>query len=235
MLLFRHHITTLTIEDISQQLHIPQSTVYRYMRVLSDHGFIEKSGSSSYRLGLAFLELGRTALNSNRDLKLRALPAMERIARTCGESVSLMRRFNDRVICIENIEGRYALRVAMEPGRTQPIYAGASSKLLLAYLPAEEQDQLLQTPMDRLTTTTITNADQLREELQRIRQQGFAVSDGEIDSGARAVAVPVYDGRDMVVAALSIEAPATRMDDAAVVAYRDLLLLEAKQIRREFK
>jgi DNA-binding IclR family transcriptional regulator len=108
-----------------QQLHIPQSTVYRYVRVLSDHGFIEKSGSRSYRLGLAFLELGRTALNSNRDLKLRALPAMERIARACGESVSLIRRFNDRVICIENIEGRYALRVAMEPGRTQPFYAGA--------------------------------------------------------------------------------------------------------------
>jgi DNA-binding IclR family transcriptional regulator len=89
--------------------------------------------------------------------------------------------------------------------------------------------------MERLTTTTITDPEALREELQRIRQQEYAVSDGEIDAGARAVAVPVYDGRNTVVAALSIEAPATRMDDAGVAAYRDLLLREAVTIQRQFR
>jgi IclR family KDG regulon transcriptional repressor len=232
LLLFRDGRLHASIDDISQRLDIPKSTVYRYVRVLSERGLLEKAGPASYRLGLALLELGRRALASNRDIRLMALPSMKRIAEEIGESVSLMRVFDRHVICIESIEGRHALRVTIEQGRTQPLHAGASSKILLAHLSEEEWDDLLDPPLQRFTANTITDVSALKAQLHHIRQAGFCVSDGEIDVGARAIAVPLWNQREEVVAALSIEAPSSRMDDARIARYRDVLASEAEAIRR---
>lgn len=230
LLLFRDGRTHASVEEISHRLDIPKSTVYRYVRVLSDKGMLEKAGPASYRLGLGLLELGRRALASNRDIRLTALPSMKRLAEQIGESVSLMRVFDRHVICIESIEGRHALRVTIEQGRTQPLHAGASSKVLLAHLPEAEWDDLLDLPLQRFTANTVTDVAALKAQLRRIRQEGYCVSDGEIDVGARAVAVPLWNPRGEVVAALSIEAPSSRLDDARVAAYRATLTAEAEAI-----
>ena len=108
LLLFRDGRSHVSVDDMSQLLDIPKSTVYRYVRILSDRGLLEKAGPASYRLGLTLLELGRHALASNRDIRLTALPSMKRLAEEIGESVSLMRVFDRHVICIESIEGRHA-------------------------------------------------------------------------------------------------------------------------------
>lgn len=233
LLLFQHQRTLVSVEDISRLLDIPRSTVYRYVRILCEKDLLEKTGSAEYRLGLAFIELGRNALASNREMRLIALPSMKRIAEEVGESVSLMRLYSRRAVCIESIEGRQALRVTIERGRTQPMHAGASSKILLAYIPEEQWNDYLDLPLTRFTANTITDLDDLRDQIRHVREAGYCISEGEIDVGARAVAVPLYDGRDEVVAALSIEAPASRMDDETVLVYRDLLWREADRIHRE--
>ena len=232
LLLFNPERSRLSIEEISQLLHTPKSTVYRYVRILSDKGFLEKSGTAHYQLGLAFIGLARTALSNNRDLRLVALPSMQRIAEQIGESVSLMRISKQQVVCIESIEGQQALRVTIEKGRIQPLHAGASSKILLAFHHDSRWQGLLQQPLQRFTETTITDMEALAAALQRVRQQGFAVSNGEIEVGARAVAVPVRDAHGEVIAALSIEAPHSRMDDATVERYVALLKAEADIIQR---
>ena len=232
LLLFRDGRPHASVDEISLHLEIPKSTVYRYVRVLSDRGLLEKAGPASYRLGLALIELGRRALASNRDIRLMALPSMKRIAEDIGESVSLMRVFARHVICIESIEGRHALRVTIEQGRTQPLHAGASSKVLLAHLPEDEWDDLLDLPLHRFTANTLTDVDALKAQLHHIRRTGYCVSDGEIDVGARAVAVPLWNPREEVVAALSIEAPSSRMDETHIAHYRDVLAAEAETIRR---
>lgn len=228
LLLFRGKRQSVTIEQISETLDMPRSTLYRYVRVLSDAGFLEKTGKSHYRLGLTFIELSRQALNSNRDLRLTAFPSMKRIAEEVGESVSIMRLFNRQAVCIENIEGMHALRVRMEPGRTQPLHAGASSKVLLAYQPENEWEDMLDFPLTQYTNSTYTSFDALKHHLREIRQQGYAVSDGEIDAGARAVAVPIFNTRGDAIAALSIEAPATRMHDDILRQY--ILLLQQESL-----
>lgn len=233
LLLFIEGRERLSIDEIEQVLDLPKSTTYRLLRELQERGFIEKAGSSHYQLGVNFLKLSQAALNSTRDMRLMALPSMTRLAEQIGESVSLMRLMNRQVVCIESIEGRQALRVSIERGRIQPTHAGASSRVLLAFLPDAEWRTLLDPPLHRFTETTITDEDALGENLRMVRQVGYTVSDGEIDVGARAVAVPLFNGRDQVVAALSIEAPATRMDDASVARYVGLLHQEAERIRRE--
>lgn len=234
LLLFSEARHRLSIEEISQLLDMPKSSVYRYVRILCDKGFLEKVGTAHYRLGLTFVALSRAALNSNRDIRLIALPSMKRLAEVVGESVSLMRVFNQQVICIESIEGRQALRVTIEKGRTQPLYAGASSKLLLAFMDETLWAMIWEQPLSAITSTTITQPDRLIAELQEIRERGYAVSDGEIDVGARAIAVPIRDGHGEVIAALSIEGPASRMADDTVMQYLALLRDETARIYQEF-
>ena len=233
LLLFQDQQEQYSAEEISQLLDIPKSTVYRYIRILHEKELLEKVGSAEYGLGLVLVEIGRKALASNREMRLIALPSMKRIAEETGESVSLMRRYNRRAVCIESIEGRQALRVTIERGRTQSLHAGASSIILLSALPEDQWGDMLDFPLKRFTNTTITDRDVLRAHIQAVREQGYAVSDGEIDVGARAIAVPLEDHRNEIVAALSIEAPASRMTSDVVVQYVDLLQHEAHVIHSE--
>lgn len=235
LLLFDEDNLHLTVDDMNTRLGMPVSTVYRHVRLLCDNGFLEKSKDNQYSLGMTFLKLGRVAFSSNRDLRLLALPGMQRIAESIGESVSLMRLFNNEVICIENIEGKQALRVTIEPGRVHQLHAGASAKVILAHLPESEWKSRLQFPLKRFTRTTFVDFKQLVAELRNIQAQGYSVSEGEIDVGARAIAVPIANRHNQTIAALSIEAPTARMDDDKLLQYRDLLKQEIAHIQQHLQ
>lgn len=232
-MLFNEDAPEHTVEDISQMTRMPISTVYRYISVLSNKGFLEKADGSSYRLGLRFLELSRTARHNNRDLRLTVLPSMKRIASQIIETVSLMRLFDKHAVCVESIEGRQVVRVTIEQGRLQPLYAGASSKILLAGLDESEWDSYLDMPIQQLTPNTIVELERIKDEVRTVIEQGYALSDGEIDEGGRAIAVPIKNRRGKTVAALSIEGPFFRMTDAILPHYLELLQTEARVVQRD--
>jgi DNA-binding IclR family transcriptional regulator len=233
LVLFQNTPQNLAIDEISQSMSIPKSTAYRYVRILCEREFLERTSDANYRLGVSSLMLSQAALKSNRDVRLVALAGMKRLSEKFGESVSLMRINNHQVVCVESIEGRQALRVSIERGRVQALHAGASSKLLLAHLPEEEWENLLDFPLKRFTDTTITDFRELADELRHICQVGYSVSDGEIDLGAKAVAVPLLDRWGKVVAALSIEAPALRIDDQLIQQFINALREESGLIQQE--
>ncbi|MGJ3239798.1 MAG: IclR family transcriptional regulator [Anaerolineae bacterium] len=232
LLCFSVDVPERTVDELEQLTHIPTSTIYRYIKVLVDKGFIEKAEGSSYRLGLRFFELSRAARNSNRDLRLSALPSMKRIADQIVETVSLMRIFDRHAVCIESIEGQQVVRVTIEQGRMQPLYAGASSKVLLASLSEDEWDNYLPEVVKPLTPATITDRERFKAELYQVREQGYAISDGEIDAGGRAISVPILNLQGKTVAALSIEGPYFRMTDDVIAEYLTYLQQESQVIRR---
>ncbi len=229
--LYRGNTRKLNIDDMSDSLGIPKSTIYRYVRTLSERGFIEKVGNGYYTLGLAFVELSRNAFEVNLDLFQAVLPSMKRLFEQTQESVSLMRLFQKQAICIESIEGAHALRVAIQRGRVQPLHAGASSKILLAAQPEDTWNDYLTFPLSGFTDTTIVNKAALFEELRNIQEVGYSISDGEIDKGARALAVAVKNNSGEVVAALSIEAPSIRMSEELIPIYLEWLEKEIDQIQ----
>jgi DNA-binding IclR family transcriptional regulator len=235
LLMFDDERISLTIEDIQRELNVPQSSAYRYAKTLVDKGFLHKTGVASYQLGAVLVRMSKRVLQSDRILRSHAMPVMQRIAHDTRESVSLMRIMNQQVVCIASIEGQYALRVMIERGRTQPLHAGASSKVLLAHLPPRQIERVLQQQHERFTTATITDPEALRRSLTTIQQEGYALSDGEIDVGARAVAVPVFDEHGEASAALSIEAPQSRMDDEIAQHYIARLHEGAEQIRQSLQ
>jgi DNA-binding IclR family transcriptional regulator len=229
LLLFQETWPELTAEEICELIDAPRSTTYRYIRILREKGFLEKSATRGYRLGPRLLQLGRIA-RSRRDISDIALPVMEDIARQTRETVLLTRLFGDSAVCVERIEGPQTVRISFEIGQVQPLHGGASSKILLAFVDEDKWDQHLTSELERFTEYTITEPEELKEQLRQIRRQGYCDSESEVDLGARAVAVPIKDTRGRVVAGLSTAGPVFRMDDDTVDYHLTLLRSGASTI-----
>ncbi len=209
----------VTIDAISSALEIPRSTAYRYTKTLTEKGFLHKADASGvYRLGRIFLGFSQMVAN-DRVILLAAMPAMADLAKATGESVSLMRLINRHAVCLESIPGAHALRIAIDRGRAQPLHAGASSRVLLANQEPDTWRSYVDFPLETYTQTTITDWEALKQNLYTVRERGYAVSDGEIDVGACAIAIPLRNTFGSTIAALSIEAPGSRMNQQRVEEY----------------
>lgn len=217
LLLFNEQQPVLTAEAISERLGMPRSTTYRYLQSLRSYGLVEENDSSGgFRLGLAVLRLARAA-RQGMDLYAVSLPAMHELVAQTGETALLARRTDAYVVCIERVESQHRVRLSYERGQVLPLHAGASAKVLLAYLASEEIEAILSTgPFPRYTAQTVTDPDVLRTQLEAIRSRGYAMSEGEVDDGVRGVAAPIFDTQKRVVAGLSVAGPAFRLNDAVL-------------------
>ena len=196
---------TLAAKEFLEVLDIPLSTLYRYLKILVARGFLVKeTDTQKYRLGYQLLKLGRIA-GSNMGFVDVIRPHMERLSSDSSEMVLLTVISGWEAVCVERIEAGKRIRMTLERGSSLPLHAGASSKILLAY----QDDYFLETLINevglpRLTASTITDIDELKQELNKIREQGFALSDQEADSGVGAISAPIFDHRDTVIAGIAV-------------------------------
>lgn len=232
LLLFSESQPELSADRISDLIDTPRSTTYRYIRTLRDKGFLERTTAGKWRLGSRLLELGRAA-RSKLDIGDVALPVMEDIAEETQETVLLTRLSGRHAVCLERVEGPQTVRITFERGQIQPLHAGASSKILLAYVDEGKWDEYLDLPLDRFTEHTIIDPRALKDQLREIRRQGYCVTDSEVDVGARAVAVPILGARGRIVAGLSTAGPSFRMDDDVVEQHIELLQAGVAAIQAE--
>jgi len=140
------------------------------------------------------------------------MPALARLAKTTNET-ALLTTMNDRhdgAICLERVESSMALRLSIEPGRELPLHAGASQKVLLAFLPREEREVVLARPLAKLCRSTITDTDFLRGHLDAIRTRGWAISFEENNVGVWGVALPILDRNGTSVASIGLAGPTAR-------------------------
>jgi DNA-binding IclR family transcriptional regulator len=214
--LFADFGPVLSVAEIAERLHFPQSTTYRYISALKNHGLLEEDMRQPgyYHLGMKLLHLARSV--TKQSLLNIALPVMEQISRQTGETVILSGLRQGQGICLEKVEGHHALRVSHERGAVFPLHAGASGKALLAYLDEDEQNAILQrVELTRFSETTITDPKKLKVELKRIREQGYAESDGEVIQGTYGIGVPLFSASGGIVAVLSVSAPRHRLEGVA--------------------
>ncbi|HZO76313.1 MAG TPA: IclR family transcriptional regulator [Ktedonobacteraceae bacterium] len=231
LLLFNEQQPVLTAEEISERLKMPRSTTYRYLQSLRSYGLVEENDSSGgFRLGLAVLRLARTA-RQGMDLSTVSLPLMQELVAQTGETALLTRRTDAYVVCIERVESQHRVRLSYERGQVLPLHAGASAKVLLAYLAPEEIEAILRTgPFPRYTEQTVTDPDVLRTQLESIRTRGYAMSEGEVDDGVRGVAAPIFDTQKRVIAGLSVAGPAFRINQAVLPGVIQAVQETAKRI-----
>lgn len=204
--------SAMTLRDIAEASGLPKPTVFRILAVLGEHDFIEANRErTNYSLGFSLVRLADVRRRQS-NLHSVALPTMRHIRNTIGESVVLSVRSGDSRVHIDFLEGTHAMRRMADLGLHAPLYAGASSKILLAGMDDREIDEYL-ARVERvpIQENTITNAEDLKREVDLIRQRGYAESRGEFitgGGGAIAVAIKDYDGK--TVAAMDVLTPQPR-------------------------
>jgi DNA-binding IclR family transcriptional regulator len=196
------------VSDISAQLGLTPSLVSRLLATLESEGFVERDEETGlYGLGASIITLAGVALNNNR-LRVEALGEMQKVADRLGLGVNLAVLDGDAIFYLAHIDGPQAPRAYTLIGRHNPLHATGMGKVLLAHLPDEERDVYLkQLPLPAYTTRTITDRQVLREEVDRVRAQGWAVEMEELALGRACIAGPIRDQKGSVIAALSISGP----------------------------
>ncbi|MDE3075867.1 MAG: IclR family transcriptional regulator [Chloroflexota bacterium] len=214
LLLFDEDHPQLTAGDVSERLKMPRSTTYRYLQSLRSYELIEEeNGSGRFRLGARLLQLARVA-RKGMGIADVAFPDMQALAARTGEAVLLTRISGDRVVCLERVESQHRISLSYERGHVLPLHAGASAKVLLAFLPEPEIEAILErVTLNRYTDRTVTDKPTLRRQLADIRVAGYAVTNGEVDEGVRGVAAPIFGPEGRVAAGLSIAGPSFRLVD----------------------
>lgn len=203
------------LAQAARLLAVPRSTAYRVLRSLESGGLlVYDAPRQSYRLSLAMARLGQVAL-AGMDLRLAARPQLQRLVAETGESAFLLVAEGRSAIVIDTVASDAPLRLTYPVGTPWPLHAGASNKVLLAYLPDDRIAEVLAGGLPRVTPRTTTEPGRLRAELARIRRRGFAYSVGELTPGIAGVAVPILAGGQML-GALAVAGPASRLPAARV-------------------
>ena len=185
-------------DELATLLETPLSTVYRYLRTLTEFGFVERM-EGGYRLGQR-MHLTGGATVSSEELIRHADPVLRLLVAEAGETAVIARRVGLSAVCLHEVQSPHALRVTCEAGTATPLVAGAIAKVLLAYAPADIQDEVL---------AGASQVKALRRELATVTAEGIARSEGELHSGTVTIAVPILRD-DGIVAAIALMAPAER-------------------------
>jgi len=211
----------LGIADIADDLGMSRSTTHRYVITLVALGYLEQGASRKYRLGLRVTDLGMSALNST-GLREHAHPYLEELRQRTSYTVSLAVLDGTEILYVDRARsfrrGQNNLDLDLHPGSRLPAHCTAMGKLLLAYLPEDEQRELLASmKLTKHGPNTITGKKALRDELDGVLASGFAVNDQELASELDAIASPVRNGARDVVAAVSLAAPSSMISLAELV------------------
>ncbi len=214
LFLFTRSSNTLGVTEISRELGVSKAVVHRILTSLCDRALLTVDPESRrYALGPAVLELA-AAYRDQLDIRELALNEMRRLSAETDETATLSVRHGNRRVYVAQITPPREVKMTVPIGGSFPLHAGASSKAFLAWLSDGEIDHYLaENPLDSLTEATIVAVDELRAELDRIRQQGFAVSLGERQHDAGSVAAPILDHNHQPVAVISISGPIERFRD----------------------
>ncbi|PKW19222.1 IclR family transcriptional regulator [Saccharopolyspora spinosa] len=198
------------ITEIAGELGVHKSTASRLVSVLEARGLVEQLGErGKYAIGFGIVRLAGAA-TERMDLPRLGRPFCESLAADLGETVNIAIRDNDVAINISQARGTAAVTAHNWVGQRTPLHATSSGKVLLAYAPQVDQEELLVRPLERYTTRTVTNAGELRKDFEMIARDGYATSYEELELGLNAAAVAVYNHEGDVIAALSASGPSYR-------------------------
>jgi IclR family pca regulon transcriptional regulator len=220
----------LTLSEVARQTGLTRAAARRFLLTLVEIGYMRTDGAK-FALRPKVLELGYSYLSSL-SLPELALPHMEQLVERVHESSSLCVLDGDEIVYVARVPTRRIMAVVIAVGTRFPAYATSMGRVLLAGRSDDWLDGFLSSADLRgLTPRTLTDVRELRAELVRIREQGWAMVDQELEEGLRSVAAPVRDGSGRVVAALNVAVNASRRSAAEVRAEVVPLLVDtARQI-----
>jgi DNA-binding IclR family transcriptional regulator len=211
--LFTNRQLALTANEIAEQMGMSRSRCYRYIASLQTHGLIESTKNGQFRLGQRIFELARIARRAIGTTD-SVLPVMEKLALETEASVLVTRRWRDRIVVLEFVAGPYGASLLYSRGDNLPFHASASAKVLLAYMDRSAAEMMLaETTWTRFTEHTPPDAATVLRDVDLVREQGYAITNGETVVGIRGIAAPIFDRDGQVQLALSVGLLAFRVSE----------------------
>lgn len=207
----------LSLNDFSITTGFYKSTILRQIETLLKEGFLAKDDESGrYRLGAKVYLLGQIFVQSSNLLK-SANPILKEMVEKLQETTGIFVINDNQRLCLKMVSGPHFIRATFESGHRMPIYAGASGKVLLAFSSEAFVKRIIkETGLKNLTELTITDPDELRSELSKIKECGWSSSFGERVPSAVTVSVPVFGGDGRIVCALSTSGPSDRLTENTI-------------------
>jgi IclR family transcriptional regulator, KDG regulon repressor len=199
------------VTEAARALGMPKGTLSRWLGAMEQAGFLDRDPASlRYRLSARMAVLGELARDSS-SLQRLALPELQWLATATGETSNLAMLVGSEAMNISAVESPHPILQTGWVGRRLPCHATASGKSLLAWKPTADVRRLLPATLPKLAVRTITSMDELLEELAQVRARGYSVAWAEMEDDLAAVGAPVRDHTGLVVAALTIGAPISRV------------------------
>ena len=199
------------VTEVSRKVNLHKSTVYRLLSAFEGEGLIAKSlETGKYRLGPELIVLGEQVLRHT-DVHRVALPLLKELCERTGETVDLEVLSGSNVVTIEEIAGKHVVAAAGAIGMPWAAHATSTGKVLLANLSSEKQRQILARTLKKFTARTVTDPKVLSRDLLKVREQGYAISFGELEEHLIAIGMPIRSRNGDAVAAVSVSGPDTRL------------------------
>jgi len=205
----------LTLSEVARETGLTRAAARRFLLTLVALGYVRTDGKE-FSLGPRVLELGYSYLSSM-SLPEVAAHHIEALVADVRESSSISVLDGEDVVDIVRVPAKRLMTVSVPVGTRFRAHASSKGRVLLAFLPREDLDRFLSSAkLDALTDRTETDPDRLRHLLDKVRSQGYALVDQEVEEGVRSVAVPLHDARGAVIAAMNVSSYASRVSVGAV-------------------
>lgn len=198
------------LTELADRLDLPNSTVHNHLSTLMERDYVLKDGDV-YRVSLRFLDIGEHARNRRKVYEL-AKPEIRELADETGEMANLLVEENGWGVYLWSSEGEDAVPLDISPGKHVHLHATALGKCILANLPEKRVEEIIdRRGLPAQTDETITDPDALTEELETVRNQGYAIDDEERVPGMRCIGTTVKSESGNVIGAISVSGPTSAM------------------------
>lgn len=225
----------LSVSEVARSLGHNRTGSHRLLATLRELGYVEQNRNNKYHLTFKMLELG-TKLSHRLGIRSMALPYMEKLSMSFGETINLGVRDGFSVFHLEKIDSKEILRVDSQIGSTAPVYCSALGKAIVAFIQKDELASFLSgIEFKPHGPNCITSLGELKEELEKVKKQGFAIDNEELVSGLKCVAAPVFDHTGSVLYSISVAGPAMRLTKKRTVDIQEKLKKICQELSRKLK
>lgn len=211
---------SLGVTELAKELQINKSTAFRLLETLKIHNLVEQDEiTSKYRLGIGILNISNKLVN-NFDIIAISKSYLYKLVEITQETAHLCIFSSDKVFTLDQVKSSEIMKVSAAIGKAESLHCSAAGKCLLAYRPEKEINKILdEIELTPFTQNTITSVEILKDQLKKIRVDGYAVDNEELNLGVRCIATPIYNHMGNVINCLGISGPTIRIRNENIQEY----------------
>jgi DNA-binding IclR family transcriptional regulator len=222
----------LGVTELAARVGLHKSSVSRIVATLEEAQFVQRDEATGrFKIGMGLVALSAPALV---DLRLDDIvrPFLRELAARAGETASFNIWDGSAAVCIDQELSATTIAYRAPLGIRRPAHCTSVGKVLLAHAPETDIEKILGAPLPRFTPRTVTSRSALTAELSKVRQQGYAVNNGEYGGDVGAIAAVVKGASKNVVGAISLTIPIYRFQRKRRLELKDIVVNAAQQLSR---